>query len=109
MSSESIAGVWKHCPKLLRKPARNQRWLKKMPRCWPQTKNPPKTDAEKKLTDLRLENVQLEKQMASISIHALTQETDLALGLETVLNAELELAEKQLERLEQEPQLYTKA
>jgi hypothetical protein len=59
-----------------------------------------KTDPEKKLIDLRLENAQLEKQIALESIKVLTGETDLRADLEPVLNAELELAEKQLERLE---------
>jgi small-conductance mechanosensitive channel len=68
-----------------------------------------KTDTEKKLIDLRLENARLEKQMALKSIKILTEEADLAADLEPVLNAELELAEKQLERLEQELELYSKA
>ena len=68
-----------------------------------------KTDAEKKLIDLRLENAQLEKQIALESIKVLTGETDLGADLEPVLNAELALAEKQLERLEQELELYSKA
>jgi len=68
-----------------------------------------KTDPEKKLIDLRLENAQLEKQIALESIKVLTGETDLRTDLEPVLNAELELAEKQLERLEQELELYSKA
>ena len=68
-----------------------------------------KTETEKKLIDLRLENAQLEKQIALKSIKILTEETDLAADLEPVLTAELELAEKQLERLEQELELYSKA
>ncbi len=68
-----------------------------------------KTDTEKKLIDLRLENAQLENQIALKSIKILTEEADLAADLEPVLNAELELAEKQLERLEQELELYSKA
>ena len=68
-----------------------------------------KTDTEKKLIDLRLENAQLEKQIALKSIKILSEEGDLAADLEPVLNAELELAEKQLERLEQELELYSKA
>jgi len=68
-----------------------------------------KTDTEKKLIDLRLENAQLEKQIALKSIKILTQEADMTADLEPVLNAELELAEKQLERLEQELELYSKA
>jgi potassium efflux system protein len=68
-----------------------------------------KTDTEKQLIDLRLENAQLEKQIALKSIKMLTQEADLAADLEPVLNAELELAEKQLEGLEQELELYSKA
>ncbi|MBW2429941.1 MAG: hypothetical protein JRF56_13340, partial [Deltaproteobacteria bacterium] len=68
-----------------------------------------KTDTEKKLIDLRLENAQLENQIALKSINILTEEADLAADLEPVLNAELELAEKQLERLEQELELYSKA
>jgi potassium efflux system protein len=68
-----------------------------------------KTDPDKKLIDLRLENVQLEKQIALKSMKILTQEADLAADLEPVLSAELELAEKQLERLEQEFELYSKA
>ena len=68
-----------------------------------------KTETERKLIDLRLENAQLEKQIALKSIKILTEEADLAADLEPVLNAELELAEKQLERLEQELELYSKA
>ena len=68
-----------------------------------------KTETEKKLIDLRLENAQLEKQIALKSIKILTEEADLGADLEPVLNAELELAEKQLERLEQELELYSKA
>ncbi len=68
-----------------------------------------KTETEKKLIDLRLENAQLENQIALKSIKILTEEADLAADLEPVLNTELELAEKQLERLEQELELYSKA
>jgi hypothetical protein len=68
-----------------------------------------KTDTEKKLIDLRLENAELEKQIALKSIKILTEEADLAADLEPALNAELELAEKQLERLEQELEIYRNA
>ena len=60
-----------------------------------------KVETEKKLIDLRLENAQLKRQIAVESIKILTAETDLAADLALVLNAELELAEKQFERLEQ--------
>ncbi|MGD8660999.1 MAG: hypothetical protein PVH37_13755 [Desulfobacterales bacterium] len=59
-----------------------------------------KVETEKKLIDLRLENAQLKRQIALESIKILTAETDLAADLVLVLNAELELAEKQFERLE---------
>ena len=68
-----------------------------------------KTETEKKLIDLRLENARLENQIALQSLKIWTEEADLAADLEPVLNAELELAEKQLERLEQELELYGKA
>jgi hypothetical protein len=68
-----------------------------------------KVKTEKKLIDLRLKNAQLEKLFALDSIKVLVHETDLGADLEPVLNAELELAEKQLERLEQELEIYSRA
>ncbi|UCD77341.1 MAG: mechanosensitive ion channel, partial [Desulfobacterales bacterium] len=71
--------------------------------------NAAKTEAEKKLIDLRLENAQIENQIALKSIKILTEEAALRADLEPVLSAELELAEKQLERLDQELEGYSKA
>jgi small-conductance mechanosensitive channel len=67
------------------------------------------TEAEKKLVAIQIDNARFEKGVALKTIEVVQAEAELEKALEPVRTAELELAEKQLERLDQEFTLYSQA